>query len=275
MASSTRLYGDPSPPVAAEPDDPSLTLPDVYSWTFKDGRWTREEKASWTIVTPQAKLVTKYTRGTSAIFSHYVFRFPHPDPDRITNVDITAADCLMGANISAQNQRRSMIESAECQDQLASVLRRIPVKASIEDASFDSDVGEAVEILIAHHGIKLAIATKLLCIKRPYLIPMMDSLVQDCFRSKQAGEILAGFRTLLALPEVSTRIDALASHLAAITGIVLSRVRILDELVWFDWNLRPPAADGICHHVSFPDWVYDTAHHTRGVYYDRSHDVQA
>jgi hypothetical protein len=272
IMSSTVPHGDLASQGAGDADPP-LTLPDVYAGQFDGRRWNRKE-TSWTIVTPQAKLVTKYTHGTSAIFSHYVFRFPHLEPDRITNVDMSAADSLMGANISAQTKRWTGIESRECQDELASVLRRIPVCASIEDASFDADVDRAIKILNACEGVQLAIATKLLCIKRPYLIPMMDSLVQDCLVQDRSEnnlplEILQQFRRLLAIPEISMRIDALADRIAAITGFVLSRVRILDELIWFDWSLRPPDEEGICRCVNFPNWVYDIAHHARGVYCPR------
>jgi len=253
-------------PGRAGADDPPLVLSGVCTSRLEDGRWKKKERGPWAIATPRAKLVEKYTRGTSAIFSHYVYRFPHPDPDRITSVDMEAADRLMGANISAQHERWRGIASPECQEQLAPVLRRIPVRASIEDPTFDAEVGEAIEVLTARDGVQLAIATKLLCIKRPYLIPMMDSVVQDCFGSNRALEILEDFRRLLAEQEVSQRVDALVDQLAAITGVIPSRVRILDELIWFDWNLRPPGADGLCEVVGFPDWVYDPAQDARGVY---------
>jgi hypothetical protein len=151
-------------------------------------------------------------------------------------------------------------------DPLAPILRRIPVRASIEESTFDDDVERAIEVLTACDGVKLAIATKLLCIKRPYLIPMMDRVVQGCFGSDRPLEILGEFRRLLATPEISARVDALADHVGAIIGVAPSRVRILDELIWFDWNVRPPNAKGLCEVVGFADWVYDMAQDERGVY---------
>jgi hypothetical protein len=179
---------------------------------------------------------------------------------------MAAADNLMRANISAQDQRWLNIESPDRQEALASVLRRIPVRAPIEDSRFDDDVCKAVEILTAGGGVQLAIATKLLCIKRPYLIPMMDRVVQDCIGSDQASEVLGEFRRLLALTEVSARVDALVHLVESIIGVAPSRVRILDELIWFDWNVRRPDAAGLCEVVGFADWVYDTAHDERGIY---------
>jgi len=179
---------------------------------------------------------------------------------------MVAADRLMAARISAQHERWDRIAEPGRQEELAKVLGRIPVDAPIEDSTFDGDVDDAVEILTRGGGVQLAIATKLLCIKRPHLIPMMDSMVQYCFDCTKASEILKEFRRLLAERAFSESLGELAKHIGSSFGVTPSRVRILDELIWFDWNLGLPEA-GWCKVRGFDDWGYDVENDDRGIYY--------
>jgi hypothetical protein len=118
---------------------------------------------------------------------------------------------------------------------------------------------------LCQRGIRLAIATKLLCIKRPGLVPMMDRVVQDCFGTADPAAILRGFRHLLADAATLARIDALSSRVETLTGFRPTPVRILDELIWFDWNLEK-VSQGILPVVGFPEWGYDTARDELGVH---------
>lgn len=59
---------------------------------------------------------------------------------------------------------------------------------------------------------------------------------------------------------------ALADDVARIAGFAPSRIRILDELIWFDWDLRAPDPNGHCYSVNFGDWCYDVHHDERGLH---------
>lgn len=244
--------------------DPDLVLTSVCAGRVKNGKWTREQR-DWPIRTPLAKLHAKYTVGTSAIFGHYVFRYRHREPNRITSIDVEAADRLMSANIGAQRRRRELVLAAGESQPFVDALDQIPLAATIEDAQYDDNVCAAISVLRQHRGIKLAIATKLLCIKRPAVVPMMDRLVQDCFDTKDPATILRGFRRLLADEAIAVRVRELAVSIESMTGFAPTPVRILDELIWFDWNLEGDTK-GILSVVGFEEWGYDTADDESGVH---------
>jgi hypothetical protein len=256
-------------PSQASIPDPDLVLANVHAGRVKKGTWTQEVRA-WPIRTPRAKLLDKYSIGTSAIFGHYVFHYPRQQPDRITCVDIEAADRLMGANIRAQHGRHEAVIDAGQSPELQSALGSIPVTATIDDPRHDDRVCAAITALCGP-GVQLAIATKLLCIKRPALVPMMDSVVQGCFGAEAGpAEILRQFRRLLAEDPIATRIRELAEAVQRLTGFAPSPVRILDELIWFDWNLKP-GGEGIQRVVGFEHWGYDPEHDERGVHWIGPH----
>jgi hypothetical protein len=262
-----RVSGQPAPLARPGPHtapDRPLVLVDVCADLVEGGVWVKRRR-DWFVQTPRAKLLAKYSFGTSALFGHYVYRFPHRDPDRITPVDIEAADRLMGANISAQHHRRAAVQAAGASAALSGALARIPLDATIRDAGHDAAACEAIAALASHPGIGLAIATKLLCIKRPALVPMMDSVVQGCLGTTEPVEILRTFRRLITLPEIAAHLAELGSAIAAQVGFEPTAVRILDELIWFDWNLeRGPQR--VLRVVGFPAWGYDTADDDRGVH---------
>jgi hypothetical protein len=129
----------------------------------------------------------------------------------------------------------------------------------------DGNVCAAISALCQHRGIQLAIATKLLCIKRPALVPMMDSIVQDCFGTRDPSAILQGFRRLLADEAIAARVLELASAVERMTGFAPTPVRVLDELIWFDWNLEGDTK-GILGVVGFDEWGYDTEDDELGVH---------
>lgn len=251
------------PKPRASPDRP-LVLHDVRADRVIDGAWTKQWR-DWPVKTPRAKLVAKYSLGTSALFGHYVYRFPHRDPDRITAIDVEAADRLMGANISAQHDRRDAVLAAGGSAALSNALARIPLDATILDPTHDVAACDAIAAMTSREGIGLAIATKLLCIKRPALVPMMDSVVQGCLGTTEPAEILRTFRRLISPPTVSAHLDELAGAIASLVGFAPTAVRILDELIWFDWNLER-GTDGTLRVVGFLDWGYDAEHDDRGVY---------
>jgi len=126
------------------------------------------------------------------------------------------------------------------------------------DGADDPALWDALEGLLATmecKGVGLAKMTKLLCQKRPALIPMLDSYVMGfLFKSEwpavrpntyaKAGvEGMKQFRALLlhgnnlaATKAISEEMNAwLADRVEDRTPPHLSPVRVLDSLLWFDW----------------------------------------
>lgn len=94
---------------------------------------------------------------------------------------------------------------------------------------------------------------------------MMDSVVQNCFGTNDPATILKGFRRLLADEATAGRIGELATSVESLTGFTPTPVRILDELIWFDWNLESGTKRPL-RVVGFTDWGYDTEDDSRGVH---------
>ena len=74
------------------------------------------------------------------------------------------------------------------------ILAAIPLDAdALETDAYDGHVGQLLELLLAHCGIRIANATKLLYQKRPRLIPVLDKLAN----ALKAAETDATFKQLV------------------------------------------------------------------------------
>ena len=240
-----------------------LTLQKVRADRY-DGGWKRTIE-TWLVREPLEKLRAKYAGGGSLIFDHYVFHYPHRTPNRITPVDLAAVDRLMAGNISAKTARWNRLIDSALLDSVERVLSKIPHHASIDAPDWDGLVAEAVAALVQPE-VQVAIATKLLMVKRPWLVPMIDSRIQHVFdREEDVPAVLVGMRRLLS--DNREVIERLRRAVAEEFTLDISPLRVLDQLLWFDWNTAPePEHDGLCHVLGFPDWVYDTRHHDQGVF---------
>lgn len=219
---------------------------------------------TWHIVEPAAKLEAKYTRGGSLIFDHYVFHLRITDPDRITLVDMAAVDALMNANISAKHVRTDRVQDPELIDRVRSLLVNIPPDARLEDATWDDAVTAAASEIVGPE-IGVSIATKLLMVKRPWLVPMLDRVVRVPFEDPSDIRVaLRRFRELLA--HNADRIAALQRFVSRRFGLDISPVRVLDQLIWFDWNTLGADEQGIYRVRGFPEWGHDPKAHDRGVH---------
>ncbi|MCE9667061.1 DUF6308 family protein [Myxococcus stipitatus] len=227
--------------------------------------WQQRPLTGWTIVAPLEKLRAKYTSGGSLIFDHYVFHYPQHEPNRITPVDMAAVDQLMSGNLSARHTRWSRIIDASCQQRLQTVLEQVPVGATIEEPRWDTWVSKAVDSLV-QEDVQLAIATKLLMVKRPWLVPMYDSALRSAFDdSLDVAGLQQEMRRLLTRNREA--VEALRRTVADEFALELSPLRILEQLLWFDWNLTAtPDSEGRCHVRGFPEWAFNTKDPGRGVH---------
>lgn len=215
------------------------------------GQW-RKRSGEWTIRYAAEKLKAKYSIGTTVVFDLWTFANPKPNPDKLMDADIWAADLLMGANISTQRARLKALRDSEVRSRLSQWLRKVPPeKADIEVDEWDQKVADLIGEL-QRRGIGLATATKLLFIKRPFLIPMMDSAVQDCFGSRTPGKIMEGFRSALKHQDNAKTLREVGDGLKRQLGFRVSALRMLEQLIWFDWNLKKDSREYRVR--GFPSW---------------------
>lgn len=157
-------------------------------------------------------------------------------------------------------QRRTAIG-----DSLAGVPRDVDLAgANLDNGSLRGKL-ERLFIAFRVPGVGIAKATKVLCLKRPRLIPMLDSRVLEALYgtwwtgSKDpivfAGEILDGmtrFQQLMNWPtsngstnlqilmklseEISAGLESCLRRLVILAPHpIITPVRVLDNLLWFDW----------------------------------------
>ncbi len=241
-----------------------LTLEDVNVGEMAAGRWRKTPPGTWVVREADEKLCAKYQTGTTTVFDWYVFHYPHREPNRITPVDIAAADRLMNAQVSRKGSRWKALTRQRRADEVANALAEIPIGADILEPRYDGSVARAFKALRTH-DIQLAIASKLLTIKRPHLIPMLDSVVADCLGTRDPSILLQKFRRLLTHPQSRKVAEDLARLVQVRFSIEISLVRVLDQLIWFDWNLRRRRNTRVYEVQGFEEWTYRVGMNDRGV----------
>jgi len=240
-----------------------IKLEKVNVWQWKGSRW-ESKSGDWPVKDPLEKIISKYKKGTSLIFDLYVFNHSSDYPHVVSETDINAADVLMGANISAKNKRwQNAIDSLE---EINRILKKynMPRHASIED---EENIEKAADVInrFRRDEIGLAIATKVLLTKQPYLIPMMDSVVQDCFTSDDPGHILKEFKRLLSDTETKATVADIIKEIKKIFNIDVSPLRIIEQLIWFDWNLVRNK-NGTFSVRGFEEWIFNPNDEDSGVH---------
>jgi hypothetical protein len=186
--------------------------------------------------------------------------------DRIEGADLYAT-LLMRSRIQGNAVDRLRAVAG----QAGALLGVLPDRdlGGISDQEFQSVSADLAALFDACRvrGVRLAIATKLLCQKRPYLIPMLDGDVQSAigrprgirqlktpgvrsvayierFRElmrQPLGTGAQGWSNLAALTHLAaTLTDVVSKHLKGL-GVApphpdFSPARILDKLVYFDWQ---------------------------------------
>jgi Family of unknown function (DUF6308) len=217
----------------------------------------------WQIVDCWAKLLDKYGDPDSQSYSNrydgYRAERVASDPswqDRIDRDDLKATR-LMSSRIG--NKEIEAILARK--DAIEEVLRRIPLDLSL-DGEIANGEWQAIEELfrrIEMPRVGLARITKLLCLKRPTLIPMMDSYVRGFLFEHEwpleGGEFIEGYaaagivvmkqlRELLHYERNLSTIRSLCDCFNARSreqspdraALEVSPVRVLETLLWFDWD---------------------------------------
>jgi len=183
----------------------------------EDGTWGNK-LGDWIIADPWEKLVAKYETGTTYAFDLYVCHGRSRYPNVITSADIATVNTLMNANAGATRDAHARLTKAIVN--VEPLLAEIPVDASLIDGVFLENAVEILDQLIveSEKGTRLAIASKLVHMKRPFLVPMFDGVVQNCLNTEQTRPALERFIQLLQ--NNLTTLEALAGRVAIRFGRV-------------------------------------------------------
>jgi len=216
----------------------------------------------WEISDPLEKLKDKYGRGQDGTYLSLAFdSYIAGGLARAGwSTQIDAAD-LCATHLMHSNINGADIDSLLARrDSIHAALAEIPLNANLE-VELDEGAWAAITRQLAAMecpGIGLAKMTKVLCLKRPALFPMLDSYVMAMlFRDawpagmehdtyadsgvvalKQFQQLLIHDGNLEVLQSVRDEFNAWLSGHAEDRQItptpVLTTVRVLDNLLWFD-----------------------------------------
>ena len=179
-------------------------------------------------------------------FDHRVLN-PQNPPDKFEPSDVRAINTTMGAR-TAHKHWEQFTHSARPHGWLQEL------STSWDLFSMSDEVWTAVQcetrILAALTAVMgpyrtTSIATKLLHVKRPKLIPICDGRVCSMVE-KRAGNAMETTSLIMAVREIGrANLDELAEIQQRLTSIGIDRtlVRILDSLLWSAYRAKGPEAE--------------------------------
>lgn len=227
-------------------------------------------ECEWTIHQPWEKLAAKYLGGRASSYPTLDFdlyaahRAEVPGwKDSVDGADAYAT-LLMNSNMTRQDVHALMVRAPKINRALKEVSDQPLAEADLDALGpalvrlFDATCGE---------GFAIAKVTKLLCLKRPELIPMLDSYVCRALWEdmpapghgfgEEVARIMIRFKALMKVDGNLSTLTGLTDRLNAEVKVHLTQdgapvphptvtpVRVLESLVWFDWG----------GHENFDGWV--------------------
>ncbi len=217
----------------------------------------------WVIIRPWDKLTDKYFDFESVLsveFDLYAVRRA-ADPgwaDRVEGADLTAT-VLMNSRLDSRDVNTVLANRPAVDIALA----RVPAGLDLADADLTAGGLQTalVELFAAFRGHRVGVAKtmKVICLKRPRLLPMLDEYVRCAlYNADGMGDTTADpmafavrtadevglFRRILTTDDNRRRLGLLATALSAEierrTGVAnaVTPVRVLDNLLWFEWGGR-------------------------------------
>ena len=203
-------------------------------------------------------LVEKYggkgrEASASLEFDRYGVRMPGLFPDwhnRLTAQDL-AITMLMNSGMTPADVEMLLEQRGE----IEVALRAVPVSVDLF-SDWNDPLPKAVKDLFSSmevHGVGLAKMTKVLCLKRPRLIPMLDSYVMKALYEGEWPQVeedtyaeagilaIQRFRELYrqnaaAVEALTEQINAWLSRYRHEPPVALTNVRVLETLLWGEWG---------------------------------------
>jgi hypothetical protein len=151
-------------------------------------KWDRVSDADWWVYKPFQKLCDKYfDRGTVLSLEYDLYPIRRAiDPGWANRIE--AADLAVTITMNSRVEYGDMDRVIARRDRIESGLRRIPIdldlgSADLSNADLIGGLHDAFAGFRTEY-VSVAKAAKVLCLKRPRLIPMLDSLVRKAIYSE-------------------------------------------------------------------------------------------
>jgi hypothetical protein len=222
-----------------------ITIPETLGHGATSGCWASRHGV--------AKLQRKYGDKFvhSREFDGYAAARASQDPSWCNRIEM--ADLLATWLMQSQIERRPgaieavMERRASIEDELAKVPEYLALEQEIPEQTW-RQLGLLFKAFRVP-GVALATMTKVLCMKRPALIPMMDGHVMGfLFQRKGPQSGVVGMKQFRALMLYGENLKVLAAIRDELTPWLArlevssraapkpSLARVLDSLLWYDWN---------------------------------------
>jgi hypothetical protein len=207
--------------------------------------WLGKNK-DWRIVEIEGKLSTLYfTAHNSPAFDFYIdLQQKHrADPNQLLKGDFWATD-LMNSNMFEKDIDAFVKEKGDASNLLTKLPQTVGLESD-EGGRLIPEISRVIESIYQVKGFGISKATKVLCTRRPLLIPMLDSHVVECLTGREEAKdkscattefLLRQFRQVLLFRDNLKSLRAAALQLARETSLKISPTRLLEQLIWFDWS---------------------------------------
>lgn len=209
--------------------------------------------ADWSITFPALKLGLKYGLVGPDVFGmgranwsvafdvHAASRGPKTGLPTLADFCVTDLmnAATRGADVTTLSRWLQRDDSADALQRVRDLLLAAPSLLEMSDEAV-ADLGSALDVMAQDDNlprIRKARLAKWLSAWAPAHVPMIDRHVLDALvaepRSRKLSIALARFKALLHANEETCA--SLARELSAAVGTMVTPVRVLDSLLWFDW----------------------------------------
>jgi len=231
-------------------ETPSIKIPaTIKSHKNKPERTGMNEGKKWQIYYCLEKLKAKYGADSYNSLSslEYDKYMTNGLNDKSWPNQIFAADIAMTTIMNSKMDGDNLSYLIRNKDQIEKILKTIPVDVSLVDLPFpeaEAYLKPLFKTIIAK-GIKMSKVTKLLYLKRPRLIPILDRYVMAALWEDYGNDSISGINALnkfsVILKKHKRDLLLLSNQLSDWLkeeyneDILITPVRVLESLIWFDY----------------------------------------
>ncbi|QXC59904.1 hypothetical protein KSP35_16185 [Aquihabitans sp. G128] len=190
---------------------------------------------------PVSGLESYFTTYSGRGFDRVAMEGP---PDRFTAGDLYAC-ALLSAEIEPHTGADLLDREAK---RCTGLLQAIPSVVSIRDdqsadaLASDGAAAELYGLLRSMKSIGPTRASKLLAVKRPGLVPIRDSFVEEALDARKVSEWWAPMVAAWSTPALGPAVDSLRARAGSAVPPYVTDLRLLDVSVWLSIESTHPLA---------------------------------